>query len=164
MIPCFPFPESWRWRCNHVAAFSLPMACSLFAWIGKMENRKWTFEFVKVQERLLNLALRFLTWLQEHQTPRKVPVVEVKRNGGAFQPFHREQNGSANSHQLSEKLQSSPPTTATSCTTKTGTDSRREEKEGQTQTKRKQRRCWSPELHRRFLQALQQLGGSHGND
>ncbi|XP_052194078.1 myb family transcription factor EFM-like [Diospyros lotus] len=28
------------------------------------------------------------------------------------------------------------------------------------QTPRKQRRCWSPELHRRFVNALQQLGGS----
>ena len=27
---------------------------------------------------------------------------------------------------------------------------------------RKQRRCWSPELHRRFVNALQQLGGSQG--
>ncbi|XP_039065750.1 transcription factor HHO6-like isoform X2 [Hibiscus syriacus] len=30
----------------------------------------------------------------------------------------------------------------------------------QQQTGRKQRRCWSPELHRRFVNALQQLGGS----
>ncbi|XAR59479.1 hypothetical protein NMG60_11015327 [Bertholletia excelsa] len=30
----------------------------------------------------------------------------------------------------------------------------------QQQTGRKQRRCWSPELHRRFVDALQQLGGS----
>ncbi|KAL2490749.1 Homeodomain-like superfamily protein [Abeliophyllum distichum] len=28
------------------------------------------------------------------------------------------------------------------------------------QTARKQRRCWSPELHRRFVDALQQLGGA----
>ncbi|XP_024525903.1 transcription factor HHO2 [Selaginella moellendorffii] len=28
-------------------------------------------------------------------------------------------------------------------------------------SQRKARRCWSPELHRRFLNALQQLGGSH---
>nr|QSD99755.1 MYB family transcription factor [Melilotus albus] len=28
------------------------------------------------------------------------------------------------------------------------------------QTSRKQRRCWSPELHRRFVNALQKLGGS----
>ncbi|CAN4107658.1 unnamed protein product [Withania somnifera] len=28
------------------------------------------------------------------------------------------------------------------------------------QSSRKQRRCWSPELHRRFVDALQQLGGS----
>ncbi|KAE8698639.1 serine/threonine-protein kinase SAPK10 isoform 1 [Hibiscus syriacus] len=30
----------------------------------------------------------------------------------------------------------------------------------QQQTGRKQRRCWSPELHHRFVNALQQLGGS----
>ncbi|KAI4295618.1 hypothetical protein L6164_035643 [Bauhinia variegata] len=30
----------------------------------------------------------------------------------------------------------------------------------QQQSSRKQRRCWSPELHRRFINALQQLGGS----
>ena len=30
----------------------------------------------------------------------------------------------------------------------------------QQQSARKQRRCWSPELHRRFVNALQQLGGS----
>lgn len=32
----------------------------------------------------------------------------------------------------------------------------------QQQSARKQRRCWSPELHRRFVNALQQLGGSQG--
>lgn len=32
----------------------------------------------------------------------------------------------------------------------------------QQQPARKQRRCWSPELHRRFVSALQQLGGSQG--
>jgi len=34
--------------------------------------------------------------------------------------------------------------------------------QSQQQTARKQRRCWSPELHRRFVNALQQLGGSQG--
>ncbi|KAG8368320.1 hypothetical protein BUALT_Bualt15G0033300 [Buddleja alternifolia] len=32
-------------------------------------------------------------------------------------------------------------------------------KSGQPQSSRKQRRCWSPELHRRFVSALEQLGG-----
>lgn len=32
----------------------------------------------------------------------------------------------------------------------------------QQQAPRKARRCWSPELHRRFVNALQQLGGSQG--
>lgn len=31
------------------------------------------------------------------------------------------------------------------------------------QTHRKARRCWSPDLHRRFVNALQMLGGSQGN-
>lgn len=32
-----------------------------------------------------------------------------------------------------------------------------------TQTHRKARRCWSPDLHHRFVNALQLLGGSQGN-
>lgn len=31
-------------------------------------------------------------------------------------------------------------------------------------THRKARRCWSPDLHRRFVSALQMLGGSQGNN
>ncbi|MFQ6648694.1 hypothetical protein Gotur_021446 [Gossypium turneri] len=34
----------------------------------------------------------------------------------------------------------------------------------QQQATRKQRRCWSSELHRRFVNALQQLGGSQGEE
>lgn len=30
------------------------------------------------------------------------------------------------------------------------------------QTARKRRRCWSPELHRRFIDALEKLGGPQG--
>ena len=36
--------------------------------------------------------------------------------------------------------------------------------QGQYQNARKQRRCWSPELHRRFVSALQQLGGPQGEN
>lgn len=32
----------------------------------------------------------------------------------------------------------------------------------QSQTARKQRRCWSPDLHRKFVDALQKLGGCQG--
>lgn len=115
--------------------------------------------------------------LQQESTPRRVSVVEVTRNGGAFQPFLREnkspvkttshdnnhQNNNNNNNQALVELHSPVPLAATSSTADTtkgnGNGSRKEEKEGQTQ--RKQRRCWSPELHRRFLQSLQQLGGSH---
>lgn len=115
--------------------------------------------------------------LQQEATPRRVSVVEVTRNGGAFQPFLRENKipvKTSTSHDSDRQnknnqslieLHSPVPVTATSSTADTttangnGNGTRKEEKEGQTQ--RKQRRCWSPELHRRFLQSLQQLGGPH---
>jgi len=88
----------------------------------------------------------------------------VKRNGGAFQPFQREEksgvvDGKANNNYASAigKSPSSPPVPATSSTGPVRIDSKKEEK-GQAQ--RKQRRCWSQELHKRFLHALQQLGGA----
>ncbi|KAJ9163374.1 hypothetical protein P3X46_023050 [Hevea brasiliensis] len=101
----------------------------------------------------------------KEDVPRKAVVTEVKRNGGAFQPFHKEKT-TGKSIQTIAKTPSSVPASATSSTAGTGAgagtgsgSSRKEEKDGQSE--RKQRRCWSPELHRRFLQALQQLGGSH---
>eukprot|EP00252_Welwitschia_mirabilis_P008696 TRINITY_DN2077_c0_g1_i1.p1 TRINITY_DN2077_c0_g1~~TRINITY_DN2077_c0_g1_i1.p1 ORF type:complete len:355 (+),score=71.02 TRINITY_DN2077_c0_g1_i1:1015-2079(+) len=56
--------------------------------------------------------------------------------------------------QVKEKCGTPPNgTTKTSSTTSTITS------QSQTQ-QRKSRRCWSPDLHRRFLNALQQLGGA----
>ncbi|XWS45309.1 hypothetical protein CRYUN_Cryun15aG0125600 [Craigia yunnanensis] len=40
------------------------------------------------------------------------------------------------------------------------TKSQHQHQQQQQQNSRKQRRCWTPELHRRFIEALQQLGGS----
>lgn len=95
--------------------------------------------------------------------------MEVKRNsgGGAFHPFKKEKSvggdGTATPPPQGPINRSLPPA-STSSTAETGGGSgggnKKEAKEGQSQ--RKARRCWSPELHRRFLQALQQLGGSHG--
>lgn len=48
---------------------------------------------------------------------------------------------------------SSPPTSNLQPSFKTA---------AQLQTSRKQRRCWSPELHRQFINALQHLGGPQG--
>lgn len=90
-------------------------------------------------------------------------VIEVKRNGngGAFLPFKKEKSGGTSTATNSP---CSVPAAAGSSSTETagggGGGGNKEDKEGQSQ--RKARRCWSPELHRRFLNALQQLGGSHG--
>lgn len=83
-------------------------------------------------------------------------MVELKRSGssgGAFQPFHKEERVGKTSELLSKETPS--PTVATVTSNNVGS-SGREEKDGQ----RKQRRCWSQELHKRFLQSLQQLGGA----
>lgn len=112
---------------------------------------------MKMREKKIIMIL-FCLILQD--LPRKASVMEVKRNGGAFQPFQREKsvakpNGSV-------KVPPSAPATSSTSGPVTGGSGglsiKREDKEGQ----RKQRRNWSPELHRRFLNALQQLGGSHG--
>ncbi|CAH9076110.1 unnamed protein product [Cuscuta epithymum] len=77
----------------------------------------------------------------------KAALTEVNRNGsgGAFHPFQRDRSGVA----TEVKLDTAAAASSTSGTrVRNGGGS-------------KQRRCWSPELHRRFLQALQQIGGSH---
>ncbi|KGN52051.1 transcription factor HHO2 [Cucumis sativus] len=102
-------------------------------------------------------------------------VVEVKNNGGggAFQPFEKTTPlktesavvvGRTAGSSFPEATTISIPETTTSSTAGTaskcgGGTAKREDKESQTQ--RKQRRCWSSELHRRFVHALQQLGGPH---
>ncbi|GAB4840259.1 transcription factor [Ancistrocladus abbreviatus] len=101
---------------------------------------------------------------KEDNQPRKVAVVEVKKNGGAFHPFKKEK--SAGNNQPTSAAPAAAPAASTCSTADTtkaaapsGGNSKKDEKASQSQ--RKARRCWSPELHRRFLNALQQLGGSH---
>ncbi|GJU76603.1 transcription factor HHO3-like protein [Tanacetum coccineum] len=101
-------------------------------------------------------------------SPKRVPVVEVKRNGGgAFHPFKKEKSVDGAVAGVTAKLSVTPardPAAAASSTAETdtrsgGCDESKSEDKGQ--SNRKARRCWSPELHRRFLHALQQLGGAH---
>lgn len=102
----------------------------------------------------------------EEDAGKSGSAVEVKTNEGAFQPFHTEKTVEKSVQSVGKANASATSTS----TTKSGsrgeganngnTNSKKEEKEGG-QPQRKQRRCWSPELHRRFLHALQQVGGSH---
>lgn len=92
-------------------------------------------------------------------SPKKVSVVEVNRNGsgGAFHPFKKEKSQVGTSGCAAGNR--SVPPASTSSSAETGGGDKKVDKEGQSQ--RKARRCWSTELHRKFLHALQQLGGSH---
>ncbi|CAI9096275.1 OLC1v1032376C1 [Oldenlandia corymbosa var. corymbosa] len=120
---------------------------------------------------------------KNEDSPKKASVVEVKRNGsgGAFHPFKKEKsvgpnNATTKSSEEAQKVcdRAAVPAAEASSTAETGgagaggsgnagnnNNNKKEEKEGQSSSGRKSRRCWSPELHKRFLLALQQLGGAH---
>ncbi|KAF8108250.1 hypothetical protein N665_0112s0007 [Sinapis alba] len=116
----------------------------------------------------------------ERVVGKKAKVVEVKPNNnnncGGFQPFQREKKRVFSETDMQPAVKpvvsapavkvvaSATATTTTSSTAETCCPEKGREvhiHQQQSQTRRKQRRCWSPELHRRFLHALQQLGGSH---
>ncbi|XP_057961526.1 transcription factor HHO2-like [Malania oleifera] len=98
----------------------------------------------------------------EEDSPGKPSAKEGKKIDGAFQPFQRNRVVGSNTASLGRELASAAASsTADTVTRDSNAGSRKEDKEGQSSQQRKARRCWSPELHRRFLQALEQLGGAH---
>lgn len=118
----------------------------------------------------------------------KLALDTKQRNGGAFLPFSKEKNkgmGSASrglpelalasSEKAIEEKKSCVEMDSGSIGTRRdnggkgggaeqGKGGSNTATEGQLapQTHRKARRCWSPDLHRRFVNALQILGGSQG--
>lgn len=120
---------------------------------------------------------------------RPVALNACRKPGGAFQPFEKEKDKKEKPKQLPVPASSSATAAASSAVigdscdraggatdTDTAVNNKRgggdtetskggaKDKEAQSSSQaagRKPRRCWAPELHRRFLQALQQLGGSH---
>lgn len=120
----------------------------------KKDNFFLTFANLKLCE------FRKVWFLQE--MPRKESVELKKNNGGAFRPFQREKSVGKTIGSVSKASPSVPATSSSAGIVSGGNggSDKKEEEAGQSQ--RKQRRNWSPELHRRFLNALQQLGGIHG--
>lgn len=105
--------------------------------------------------------MRFKEW------PKKPIAVSLKKKGGgAFRPFEREKR------RATTPALTAASSSATVIAEGDGDDAEdvvvvdkdKGKKEGEAQCHRKVRRCWSPELHRRFLSALNHLGGSHGSN
>lgn len=117
---------------------------------------------------------------------RPVALNACRKPGGAFQPFEKEKKKKDKEEKQRAELELPLPAAASSAVvgdscdragaTDTDTDTAENNKASSTKggkdkeaqlssqsqaPSRKARRCWAPELHRRFLQALQQLGGSH---
>ncbi|CAM0946909.1 unnamed protein product [Alopecurus aequalis] len=117
-------------------------------------------------------------WSQQSSHTKDLPCKPVALNatkaGGAFHPFEKnkpaqaEAEVPASSTTISAVVGDSgdKPTSDTADELqekhdKVDMEKDKDDKQGQSQPSRKPRRCWAPELHRLFLQALQQLGGPH---
>ncbi|KAI3733997.1 hypothetical protein L6452_13457 [Arctium lappa] len=101
---------------------------------------------------------------------KKLLSMEVNRNGcGDHYPFKENKSSCAALTIGVEKSLTCAkvvPTAAVSSSVDTdgvggGGGGGRSKGEDKGKSNMKERRCWSPELHRRFLHALQQLGGAH---
>nr|DAD27033.1 TPA_asm: hypothetical protein HUJ06_028501 [Nelumbo nucifera] len=103
----------------------------------------------------------------------KLALDSKQRNGGAFLPFSKERNtcasptlrglpelalASTDKEMEDKKCSESDNAVSVSCSRRE--NSAEPQPATTTQTHRKARRCWSPDLHRRFVNALQMLGGS----
>ncbi|RWV96669.1 hypothetical protein GW17_00040599, partial [Ensete ventricosum] len=148
---------------GHAAMDLLDRVRSCHDYIRALEEER---KKIEVFQRELPLCLKL-------EPPKKPIAVSVKRIGGAFQPFEREKH--VVPPPASRAVAASSTNSAGgrgagggcgdsdgSSSSSRGDKEEEKEKEGQSQSHRKTRRCWSPDLHRRFLNALQQLGGSHG--
>ncbi|KAA3461270.1 Two-component response regulator ARR1-like protein [Gossypium australe] len=111
------------------------------------------------------------------ESENPIEICNKQRKGGAFVPFKEQADKKVSGFSLM-----TPSSELASCILKNNGGCRigsgsslcaqqnqikfqtktqiRHEEQPQQQNSRKQRRCWSPELHRRFVEALQQLGGS----
>ena len=91
-----------------------------------------------------------LAYAEKEMEDKKLrPEVEIK---GVSCQSKKENSGSDGT--VVDQGKGGSPVASSHATTTTTTSS--------AQTHRKARRCWSPDLHRRFVNALQMLGGSQG--
>lgn len=104
--------------------------------------------------------------------PSPKPIDTNKnRNGGAFLPFSKEKanghNNNNNNKGLASGSRVSPDLALASAKKEVEVEEKCTEVSPATVAAgsghRKARRCWSPDLHRRFVNALQMLGGSQGD-
>ncbi|XP_071706816.1 transcription factor HHO3-like [Rutidosis leptorrhynchoides] len=127
---------------------------------NKLDNSSSSF---KKSDWLRSAQLSIQTPDPVELSPKRVPVVEVKSNGcGAFHPFKKVVPAAGNVKESATPTVDQTAVASSTADTGSGSGGCDENKnEDKGQSNRKARRCWSPELHRRFLHALQQLGGAH---
>nr|VDD38440.1 unnamed protein product [Brassica oleracea] len=108
------------------------------------------------QPEALILVLRFQERSQQETQTVVEPIKENDNGAGSHQPPCYEMSNEKNDYIISLATTSSGSGRQKTEAERGGSGGR-SSRRGQ----RKQRRCWSHELHRRFLNALKQLGGPH---
>ncbi|EOX91319.1 hypothetical protein QUC31_003052 [Theobroma cacao] len=150
---------------------------------GDMKNwmssvQLWNSNFNNVDHNKKANAVQELKLRSEDEDLSEKPI-ELCNNkswGGAFVPFKGQDDKEISGLSLmtpSSELASGNPILKSDSSCRIGSGSslyteqnqikfqtKSQHQQQQQQNSRKQRRCWSPELHRRFVDALQQLGGS----
>lgn len=122
------------------------------------KKRTSSYLIVNVYHHLL-----LIFWNLQDFLPKKGSVSEGRANSGSLQPcLTREKAIGKSSRSSGEAACPLPPTGAASTSTMGGGRAGKREEKQKPSTERKHRRCWSADLHRRFVHALQQLGGPHG--
>ncbi|KAH7681811.1 Myb domain plants domain-containing protein [Dioscorea alata] len=105
-------------------------------------------DITKKEEQEPSLSAPLKETQENIDSNHKLPFDSKQRNGGAFLPFSKDKSkGSSLVVSPGKEMDNDQQQTKVTTTTTT-------------QTHRKARRCWSPDLHRRFVNALQILGGS----
>ncbi|KAK4753528.1 hypothetical protein SAY87_001632 [Trapa incisa] len=95
---------------------------------------------------------------------RRGLLLEEKANSGGSRPFPFSVKAADKCTQSSGETSSPPPPTGASTSSSMeggGGACPREDRQNPSVAQRKQRRCWSADLHGRFVHALQHLGGAH---
>ncbi|XP_057482099.1 transcription factor HHO5-like isoform X1 [Actinidia eriantha] len=119
----------------------------------------WSTSKVKCENNYADLKNRFSRDVQDGSaTEKPFQLCNLRNRGGAFLPFKRQ---SGLRMEADMGLNTEGKSGSSGSGSSSVIDQRKPPNKPNQQEKKRQRRCWSPELHRVFVDALEQLGGAH---
>ncbi|PSR87997.1 Myb family transcription factor EFM like [Actinidia chinensis var. chinensis] len=117
----------------------------------------WSTSKVKCENNYADLKNQFS---DGSATEKPFQLCNLRNRGGAFLPFKR-QSGLRMEADMGLNLEGKSGSSGSGSSSVT--DQMKPPNKPNEPEKKRQRRCWSQELHRVFVDALEQLGGAHKN-